>query len=399
MSLRMPRLKVTALVLGLRLFSCVALGNEDSFLGRRVNTTALVSADRAKACSTGKPTGFTASGCWKTTSVKDRIDYEGVRKMSPDECFGFCAEKKGMQFFGTWKGEKCWCATLHDGAKSEGGSACDYPCTGAKDKMCGGIEAANVYVMYDCTPPTEEEKKAKAAKDRKDIMDGYASFEGQTCGGAEGNKLKVSQPDSVELSDTQVGSVEDCKMACHNSMQCHGFTYEEGMQKCSFKYDVTDGEVKKGNKIKCYWKKLGLVQKTAPDMAEEVKREANENIEIHDVFASQEKESKEKDRKVKSDRSLKAFIQLSKSAPDMAEEVKKEFAQNIQIHDVFSAEEKDDVKKEKAVKANKELSALQTAPDMAEEVKRESNENIQIHDTFAAQEKDSKEKERKVKGE
>ena len=39
--------------------------------------------------------------------------------------------------------------------------------------------------------------------------------------------------------------------------------------------------------------------------------------------------------------------------------MKKEFAQNIQIHDVFDADEKDDVKKEKAVKANKELSQLQ----------------------------------------
>ena len=64
----------------------------------------------------------------------------------------------------------------------------------------------------------------------------------------------------------------------------------------------------------------------------------------------QQKDSKEKERKVKGDRSLKAFVQLS-SAPDMSEEVKKEFAQNIQVHDVFSADEKDDVKKEKAVKA------------------------------------------------
>merc|ERR1719238_1682772 len=101
---------------------------------------------------------------------------------------------------------------------------------------------------------------------------------------------------------------------------------------------------------------------------------------------------------VKGDKSLKALVQLSdKSAPDMSEEVKNEFAQNIQIHDVFSADEKNDVKKEKAVKANKELSQLQTAPDMAEEVKREANENIQIHDAFAAQEKESKEKEKKVK--
>merc|ERR1719456_723790 len=92
-----------------------------------------------------------------------------------------------------------------------------------------------------------------------------------------------------------------------------------------------------------------LSDKSAPDMSEEVKREANENIQIHDAFEAQEKESKEKEQKVKGDKSLKALVQLSdKSAPDMSEEVKKEFAQNIQIHDVFSADEKNDVKKEKA---------------------------------------------------
>merc|ERR1719487_1547776 len=95
-----------------------SLRDEAGFLGRRVNAT---EAARAQACAAGKPTGFAVSGCWKAPKVTDRIDYEGVRKMSAKECFGFCSEKKGMSFFGTWKGQKCWCGTLHDGAKSEGG--------------------------------------------------------------------------------------------------------------------------------------------------------------------------------------------------------------------------------------------------------------------------------------
>lgn len=47
------------------------------------------------------------------------------------------------------------------------------------------------------------------------------------------------------------------------------------------------------------------------------------------------------------------------TAPDVAEKVAQEARENIQIHDGFAAEEKKDIAKEKQVKANKDLSALQ----------------------------------------
>lgn len=48
-----------------------------------------------------------------------------------------------------------------------------------------------------------------------------------------------------------------------------------------------------------------------------------------------------------------------RTAPDVAEKVAQEARENIQIHDGFAAEEKKDIAKEKQVKANKDLSALQ----------------------------------------
>merc|ERR1719420_1484965 len=56
---------------------------------------------------------------------------------------------------------------------------------------------------------------------------------------------------------------------------------------------------------------------------------------------------------------LAALAVTSATAPDVAEKVAQEARENIQIHDGFLAEEKKDIVKEKQVKANKDLSALQ----------------------------------------
>merc|ERR550514_785849 len=92
-------------------------------------------------------------------------------------------------------------------------------------------------------------------------------------------------------------------------------------------------------------------------------------------------------------------VSLMKTAPDVASKVAQESQENIQIHDQFLAEEKKDITKEKKVKANKDLSALQvsTAPDVAQKVAQESQENIQIHDGFLDQEKKDSQAEKKVK--
>ena len=52
---------------------------------------------------------------------------------------------------------------------------------------------------------------------------------------------------------------------------------------------------------------------------------------------------------------------LRRTAPDVAAEVARETQENIQIHDQFKSQEDKDVEQEKKVKANKDLTALQTS--------------------------------------
>merc|ERR550537_1564773 len=63
-----------------------------------------------------------------------------------------------------------------------------------------------------------------------------------------------------------------------------------------------------------------------------------------------------------------AGISSHQTAPDVAEKVAQEARENIQIHDGFAAEEKKDIVKEKQVKANKDLSALQRNASQPKEV-------------------------------
>merc|ERR1711957_1095644 len=49
-----------------------------------------------------------------------------------------------------------------------------------------------------------------------------------------------------------------------------------------------------------------------------------------------------------------------RTAPDVAARVAEESRENLQIHDGFQSQEDKDVQKEKQVKADKDLSALQT---------------------------------------
>jgi len=205
----------------------------------------------------GKPTSFTKSGCFKLSKIHDRIDYTGARAVTPDGCFSFCMEKweKGMQFFGVEKayGKRsgCFCAKLHEGTRKE---TCDEPCAGDKKIMCGSIDNTDMYIMFDCTPPTLEERKATAAAAEAKVLGAYASFTAQTCGKSEGNLLKISG------SPTFVGSVDECKKQCYGALECHGFTYESAVSKCTFHSDVLDGKVEKKKKTDCFYKKLGLIE-------------------------------------------------------------------------------------------------------------------------------------------
>jgi len=154
---------------------------------------------------------------------------------------------------------------------------------------------------------------------------------------------------------------------------------------------------------------------SSPDVAGKVAIEAQENLQIHDSFAEQQKGDEEVEKFVKANKDLSAlqtvddtFLQVSSStSPDVSAEVAIEAQENLQIHDSFAEQQKKDEKVEQTVKANKDLSALQvnsflqvssaTSPDVSAEVAIEAQENLQIHDSFAEQQKKDEKVEQTVK--
>eukprot|EP00397_Hematodinium_sp_SG-2012_P060105 GEMP01077859.1.p1 GENE.GEMP01077859.1~~GEMP01077859.1.p1 ORF type:complete len:275 (+),score=84.07 GEMP01077859.1:118-942(+) len=116
-----------------------------------------------------------------------------------------------------------------------------------------------------------------------------------------------------------------------------------------------------------------------PDVREEVRREARQNTQLHDVVHALENVDKEEVKKIKSERNLAALIQTS---PDIAEEVRKEAAQNIQIHDVFNVMERRDQQDAKNIRGDKNFAALlqKSAPEVPLAVRRETADNIQMAD-------------------
>merc|ERR1719174_1177230 len=109
-------------------------------------------------------------------------------------------------------------------------------------------------------------------------------------------------------------------------------------------------------------------------------------------------ESKDQDeeKRIKKNRDMQAFIQTTRNAPDVSDEVARERGEDIQIHDGFGAMESKDQDDEKRIKKNRDLQAfIQTAPDMSDEVARERGENIQIHDGFGAMESKDQDEEKR----
>jgi len=143
----------------------------------------------------------------------------------------------------------------------------------------------------------------------------------------------------------------------------------------------------------------------------EAKREENQNVQIHDYFANLEAQDSGHEHQIKHDKNLMMLQTRTKISPvdRVARQVKADFANRIHISDAFVASEQDDIKKEKAIKGNKNLRAfLQTGwrsraqafitkhktagspiDKVAAAVARDTHFNIQIHDGFAAQESKS----------
>jgi hypothetical protein len=130
----------------------------------------------------------------------------------------------------------------------------------------------------------------------------------------------------------------------------------------------------------------------------EAKREENQNVQIHDYFANLEAQDSGRERQIKHDKNLMMLQTRTKTSPvdRVARQVKADFANRIHISDAFVANEQDDVRKERAIKSNRNLRAfLQTKAKaspidkVAAAVARDTHFNIQIHDGFAAQEQKS----------
>lgn len=193
--------------------------------------------------------------------------------MSVNRCFAFCSLKRGMGFFAIAEGSKCWCGPIYEGTKAEA-AKCSAACSGDGAPGCGGPTGASgtyadVYIMFDCAENTEEENELIRQEKHKDTMAAYASFPGQTCGQALENKVEVAMGVDA-LSSTHVGTVAECKNICMHGRGnefCHGFTYSEVLQKCTFHPDVLDGRVERTDGAECYFKKLGLLQAAPPSRA------------------------------------------------------------------------------------------------------------------------------------
>lgn len=221
----------------------------ETFLSK-VEAKRLKSRSWSGANLKGTPTHYKSSGCWQSSKVHDEVAYDGYHAMSVEECFAFCSMKEKSNYFGLTEGTECWCGSIWDGQKLED-SHCDTKCDGNDLQKCGGIDATNVFVMFDCTEATEEERAAETASQNAELISSYGSFTEQTCGGAEGNNAEVNR------EETLIGSVEDCKLACwqgSGAETCHGFTYEEDSTRCSFHKDVLDGAVETKVRTTCYFK-------------------------------------------------------------------------------------------------------------------------------------------------
>lgn len=72
--------------------------------------------------------------------------------------------------------------------------------------------------------------------------------------------------------------------------------------------------------------------RNAPGVSDDVRREAYEDVQLHDVFSALEDVDKENAKKINGDRNMVALLQ---TGPDISDEVRKQAAESIQIHDVF----------------------------------------------------------------
>merc|ERR1712070_798571 len=77
---------------------------------------------------------------------------------------------------------------------------------------------------------------------------------------------------------------------------------------------------------------MQLRQRNAPDVSDEVSRERGEDIQIHDGFGAMQTKDEQDEKQIKKNRDLQALIQVQRTAPDVSDEVSRERGEDIQIH-------------------------------------------------------------------
>merc|ERR1719235_1758257 len=132
-------------------------------------------ADLAKV----DPNGYVHVGCFDTGSVSNKVEYQGARPVTPDQCFAFCADQAGMQspltkavdklaYFAVEgdtsgsRSRKCWCAVGYTGSAAEGCGPCPAMDSDTGGDQCGGEGKASVFLLHHCVHGTEDQAAVKA---------------------------------------------------------------------------------------------------------------------------------------------------------------------------------------------------------------------------------------------
>jgi len=272
----------------------------------------------------------------------------------------------------------------------------------AREKMVKANKDLSALQVASKNAPESDvaSKVATESKENLQIHDGFAVEQKAD----EENERRIRS--NKDLSALQLGSktvpgsdvAKKVAVETRENIQIHdGFAQQQRED------EEKEGEIRANKDLSA----LQLRSQTAPtsDIAKKVAVESMENLQIHDGFAQQQRVDEEKERRVKADKTLSALQLQSKTLPgsDVAHRVAIESRENLQIHDTFVRQQAEDEEKEKEIKARKEMSALQlrsqTAPasDVASEVAVETLQNLQIHDGFFEQQKKDEEREREVK--
>ncbi|KAI0016639.1 WSC domain-containing protein [Xylariomycetidae sp. FL0641] len=96
---------------------------------------------------------YSSRGCYvsgpKEHALGNKMRLGGGLLLTTDLCFEACMIE-GYAFVGTKGGDECWCdMELADSAVKLGIDACDTPCVGNPDQMCGGEKNLNIYETTD----------------------------------------------------------------------------------------------------------------------------------------------------------------------------------------------------------------------------------------------------------